>query len=361
MFWLAGFLFIIKGIKDRVVSERANSDFMMRNYVIINGIIILLTIVRLTLAIVAKVGIKGEADVDVTYAFLLRLLSPEMSFIVYYVYLSRYWNRLTFRKRILVLLMILITGYSIFITGSKTFIAIFGLCFFFDFIYQNKKIKLITFSILSVIGVVLIAFSFIMAAAVKFKGNGTVMDKAQSIANSEEVLTLGNAITQRMIGLDGQIATYMVNDLSNQKIKIDLTQSYSPKQVILHTLNIIVPKIQFTTTLSSAKLISIYINGFSVNKVHAGSLGLFAGIYFMSGSLFFLFNIALGIIVGLFFIYVRRQRNNDLKFILFFVGAYFILRMVLSGNFDLIIGEFSIEIITFFFYVKLISFIGAKY
>src|SRR5262249_3517855 len=144
-------------------------------------------------------------------------------------------------------------------------------------------------------------------------------------------------------------------------IKIDLTQSYSPKQVILHTLNIIVPKIQFTTSPSSGKLTSMYINGFSADKVHAGSLGLFAGIYFMSGSFFFLFNIALGIITGYFFIYTRRLRNNDLKFILFFVGAYFILRLVLSGNFDLIIGEFTIEIITFYFYVKLISFIGAKY
>jgi len=83
-------------------------------------------------------------------------------------------------------------------------------------------------------------------------------------------------------------------------------------------------------------------------------LGLFASLYFACGDYFFLFDILIGLFLALYFIYARRVQSDDLRFILFAIGGYFIIRLVLSGNFDIIMSEFGIEWIMLYLYVKFI-------
>jgi hypothetical protein len=304
------------------------------------------------------VGIKADSDRDTTYGFFYRLLSPDISFVIYYLYLTKYWRRISFPGRITVVAMILLTSYSILITGSKTFIALFALCFFFSFIYKKIKIKLSNFAILTIAGFVLLSFSFIMAAAVKFsseKNINSVIDKASAIANERSFLTIGDEITKRMMGLDGQIATYIITSQPNLGTTTMLEESFSIHEIFLHTLNNIIPKIQFTYQPNSGKIVSEYLVGFSAEKKHNGSLGLFASVYLMTNNYFFLFNVALGIILAFYFIFTRRIKNDDLRFILYFMGCYFIVRLVLSGNFDIILGEFVVEWIILYVYIKLIA------
>src|SRR6266487_4839474 len=209
-FVAAGFIATIKFITDKIPVNNKAPDFLMSNFLLINSMIITLTIIRFALSFYAGVGIKADnsRDLDTTYAFFYRLLSPDMSFVIYYLYLTKYWCRISIPGRITIVGMILLTSYSIIITGSKTFIALFALCLFFNFIYRNVKIKLSSFAILAAAGFILLSFSFIMAAAVKFsseKDIGSVIEKAKIIANKGTFLTIGNEITQRMMGLDGQI------------------------------------------------------------------------------------------------------------------------------------------------------------
>ncbi len=360
---VAGFTATIKFVPDKIPVDKKTTDFLMDNFLVINSMIIALTILRLALSFYSGVGIKGDIDRDTTYGSFYRLLSPDMSFVVYYIYLKKYWRRLSIPGRFTVVSMILLTSYSIFITGSKTFIALFALCFFFNFIYRNVKIKLSSFVILTGAGLVLLSFSFIMAVAIKFstqKNINAVIDKAKTIANEHTFLTIGDDITQRMMGLDGQIASYIIASQHNLNAKYVLEESYSGRQIFLQTLNSIIPKIQFTYEPNSAKIVSEYLVGFSAEKKHAGSLGLFAAVYFMTGHYFFIFNIALGIVLAFYFIFTRRLKNDDLRFILYFIGCYFILRLTLSGNFDIVLGEFVVEWIILYIYIKVITAIKYK-
>ena len=237
--------------------------------------------------------------------------------------------------------MIALTSYSLFVTGSKAFIAMFALCFFFDFIYKNRSIRLSTFVIASVSGFLVLAFSFMMSAGVKFsaeKDINSIFNKAQYFASSETTLTVANEISKRMMGIDGQIAGYMISQRSDENVKQVIKESFTAREIILHTLTNIVPKVNFTSSPTTGKLISENIVGLPEEVSHAGSLGLFASVYFISGPYFFIFNLILGGLIALYFAYTRKIRNDDMKFMLYFLGCYFVVRTVLSGNFDVILG-----------------------
>ncbi len=155
----------IKFTPDKIHLASSDSNFIMRKFFIINSIIIVLTLCKLFLIISMGVGIKGDEGRDSTFAFILKLLSPDLAFVVYYIYLTKYWKQLSLQKKALIFLMIALTSYSLFVTGSKTFIAMFGLCFFFNFIFKNRKIKLPAFILVGIAGFVVLAFSFIVSAA----------------------------------------------------------------------------------------------------------------------------------------------------------------------------------------------------
>ncbi len=126
----------------------------------------------------------------------------------------------------------------------------------------------------------------------------------------------------------------------------------------MHTLTNIIPKVSFISTPASGKVISETVVGKPEDVSHAGSLGLFASVYFMSGSYFFLFNLILGALLAFYFIYARKIKNLDLQFIIYFLGCFFIMRTVLSGNFDVVLGEFIPKWALLYFYIKIISFVN---
>lgn len=358
-----GFISAIKFIPEKLLPPLSRDNFMLQNFFIINSIIIVLIVSKLALIISTGAGIKGDSDKDSTLGFILKLLSPDISFVVYYIYLTRYWKKLSLQKKILILCMIVLTSYTLFVTGSKTFIAMFALCFLFNFVLKNRYIKLSTFTVAIAGGFIVLAFSFIMSAAVKFstsKDIGSIINKAKYFASQESFLLVSDDITKRMMGLDGQIAGFIISDQSNPAITNELKASFDSKEVLLHALNGIIPKVEFTSSPTSGKVISQRLVGVREDVSHAGSLGLFASLYFMSGSYFMFFNLILGLFIAIHFIYARRMRNPDLQFIIYFLACYFVIRVVLSGNFDVILGEFIPKWILLYFYIKLISVINTS-
>ncbi|HRH60557.1 MAG TPA: hypothetical protein PL045_08300, partial [Chitinophagaceae bacterium] len=292
IFICCGFIAAVKLKIEKKQPVIGKGNFMLKNFVFINAIIIMLTLIHIFLGIYANVGIKGqEANKDTTFAFLIRFLSPGISFAVYFVYLNNYWKKLNLSRRLLVAGMILLISYSIFISGSKTFLALFGLCYFFSFIYKNAKFNLGYLITLNTLSVFLIAFSFIMAAAVKFsptKSFDGIMQKAEVFADSHTFLTMGDAITQRLVGLDGQIVVYNVLEQSNKRVSEVMQRSFSLKQMGLQTLNALVPKVTFTTLPNGGKVASEYLEEFEADKSHAGAIGLFASVYLMCGQYSFI-------------------------------------------------------------------------
>jgi len=356
LFISAAFITTVKLFPDKQAIDK-ESNFLLKHFNIIMLIIFSITLLKFILITFNNTGIKSDPDRDSTYGFVLRLLSPELTFYVCYIYIAKYWKEISFRKKALTLFIIIITSASVFLTGSKIFLALFGVCIFLNLLYQNKKIKTIwalSLTVLSVIGVV---FSFAMAYAVKFssaKDIASILSKADTYTNSKDYLAVGDAVTQRLMGLDGQIAVYVIQDQSNKHVTNALRESFSLRELTLHTLENILPKVKLSNSPNTGKAISENVVGLSSEISHGGSLGLFASLYFACGDYFFLFDILIGLFLALYFIYARRVQSDDLRFILFAIGGYFIIRLVLSGNFDIIMSEFGIEWIMLCLYVKFI-------
>jgi len=355
----AAFILVVKFVPDKVADEKKDSNYLLKHFNIINLIIVVITVTKILLNVFANTGSKIDADRDTTFGFVLRFLSPDLAFYVYYIYLTKYWKKLTIINRNLVLLMIFLTSMSVFLTGSKIFLALFGLCFFLNFVYNNRQIKVSNAILLTTVGILAIVFSFAMAFAVKYSGSKdtmAVLTKAETYTNSRDYIALGDDITGRLSGLDGQIAAYIVQDQANKRVEDALKKSFSLKELTLHTIDNILPKVQLANSPNTGKAISENIVGFSSDAMHGGSLGLFASISYTSGDLFYLFDLALGVFLGFYFVYTRSIKNDDLRFILFSIGGYFIIRLVLSGNFDIIFSDFTVEWIMLYFYVQVIGF-----
>jgi len=200
-----------------------------------------------------------------------------------------------------------------------------------------------------------------MAAAVSFSSSKdllSVMHTAESFASAKNVFLVSNDITKRMMGLDGQIAAYIISDQQNENAKYNIENAFTTKEITLHTLNNIFPKVTFTNEPGSGKVVSENIVGLPEEVLHAGSLGLFAAVFFISGPYFIIFNFILGVALAFYFIYARRIKNEDLRFVLFFIGCFFVLRIILSGNFDTVLGDFIPKLILLFVYIKLTEGIG---
>ncbi len=355
----SSFILIVKLVPDKAADEKKDSNYLLKHFNIINLIIVTITVLKILLNIFASTGSKIDTDRDTTFGFVLKFLSPDLAFYIYYIYLTKYWNKLSFFNRNLVLLMIFLTSLSVFLTGSKIFIALFGLCFFLSFVYNNRKIKATSALILTTASIVLIVISFAFAFAVKYssgKDIASVLSKAQTYTDARDYLALGDDITGRLSGLDGQIATYILQEQQNKSANTALKEAFSIRELTLHTIDNILPRVQLTNSPNTGKAISENVVGFSPDVLHGGSLGLFASISYASGDLFYLFDIALGIFLGIYFIYTRSIKNDDLRFILFSIGGYFIIRLVFSGNFDIIFSDFTVEWIMLFFYVQFIRF-----
>src|SRR6266487_1130255 len=73
----AGFIATIKFVPDKMPVNKKTMDFLMDNFLIINSMIIALTVMRLALSFYSGVGIKGNTDMDTTYSFFYKLLSPD--------------------------------------------------------------------------------------------------------------------------------------------------------------------------------------------------------------------------------------------------------------------------------------------
>ena len=356
IFLSAGFILCVKSIKI-VPPKLHQSNFLLSNYNIINSVIITLTCVNLMLFYLDKVGLKGSTS-DTDLAFLVRLLTPDVAFLIYFLYIVKYWKRFNLLRRFFIISMILIISYSVFITGSKAFMALFFLCYFFYFIYKNLRIRLSVFLSLTAIGLVLIVFSFIAAFAVKNAGStelSSIVQKSTKYINAKDVVAIGDDVTSRMMGMDGQLVKNALVHQNNTVVLYKLKDAFDAKELFLRYLNGLLPKITFTNSPMSGKVVSEVVLGMRADINHAGAIGFFSAIYFISANFSWLISLLIGIGFGGYFVFIRRYKDEDLSFVLYFSGCFFMMRTILSGNFDSVLAEFTIKIIMLYLYIVLIN------
>src|SRR5439155_16661485 len=147
----AAFIFTVKIIPDKLSPPR-ETNFLLKHFNIIMLIIFIITIAKFILIAFENTGLRNDVNRDITYGFVLRLLSPELTFYVCYVYIAKYWKRIGIRKQALIVFIILMTSTSVFLTGSKIFLALFGVCIFLNILYNNKKIRTSLAVLLTVAG-----------------------------------------------------------------------------------------------------------------------------------------------------------------------------------------------------------------
>ncbi len=357
---LSGFyLFSVTKSKKKYFIDNTHGEYFWNYRNLIFLLLLVLLVIKIYLHLVAGVGLKGMKNTS-SLAFLLRFIPRDLPFIIIAVYFLKYRKLLNYSSRIILLFLAGGFIFSVLITGSKTFVLIFALSYLTYLLYSRVKISLLLFSILSVLGILLLPVSFIISMAVKssFITSGAgffdTINFIFFVADKVDSISLINSVTQRMNGLDGQIVYELISNLSAQGKFAKLQNAFAPSEVFLKIIESMVPFVNISDTPSLGVAVGYYVQEFDpTTSSYAGALGFFASIELMAYGvdiLFFIYLFFFGALVSLYFTAINLIKDPDLKFVLYFSGCYFIMHSLLSGNLDILISVFLIKIVMILFY-----------
>lgn len=308
--------------------------------------------IKIAVILFTGAGIKGE-DINTSWAFLLRLVPNDLIFIVVAVYFLRYYKYLNKRKKNILMVLSILMSLSILITGSKIFIILLGLCLFIGLLYENIKIGKIRLVFYSLIGLLVIAFSFTMSKVIRISSPDSFLELAGETSEAmaeTDYMVLMDMVTGRFIGLDGYLATEKTEFIYNQEV---LTKVFGIKNTLLSILEFVVPFVSFTDTMSTGKAVSMYVLGLPSTAVNASAIGLFGAFNLMYPGLVWLLSFFFGIVLAIGYNKIGKLQDPDIKLIVFYFFTYFVIHMFMSGNFNVLVGLLIIKLVLIIIYIKI--------
>lgn len=362
--FLAGFLLfaVFRSPKRYYLSDnKTNEFFYNKNQIFL--VLFVFLIVKLFLHLGLGVGLKGVKNTS-SLAFLLRLIPRDLPFIVIALFFLKYRKDLNLVYS--VLLWVLLIGFviSVLVTGSKTFIMIFGLVYITYLLYTNKKIILSRFILLVAVVALILPLSFISSLVIKsgIKSNNlsisTVIEASSYYYNTIDQAILIDQVTRRMAGFDGQIAAEIFSNEQNTNNFEQLQKSFLPKEVFLKIVEGMVPFVDIAKTPSLGVSVGYFVLQFDPDSSSfAGALGFFPSIKLIAQNkmllnIFILF--LFGALISIYFSKIRNIQNSDLHFILFYSGCYLIMHTLLSGNLDTLFATFFTKLAMIFIYLGIV-------
>lgn len=348
--------------KKYAVDWRYSLNFIKNKNLII---IMLFFLVGLKLFIHLGLGL-GQKGIKPTGNFmflpLIRLIPPELPFVVVSLFLLKYNKFLTWiQKRIFYLLGIL-SILSVAATGGKTFVINFALCFSVYYLYTNKKIKVSHFTIISIVGFFVLTFSIVISSIIRYElfrkntGLAEAFDLAVFALQTVEPYDILGHISMRFSGLDGQI---LLEQSTFQKLGVDWTNLYpvyQPSNILIKIFDNVLPinSIRVSKLPSMGVAVGKYVLNYEdSDAAFGGALGLFGSVKLISqftSSVYYLLLLAWGMLMGWYFNFINEVQDSELKFILYFFGTFMVLHMSISGNFDLLFSVFIIKVVLLLIY-----------
>ena len=342
----------------RNAQNKSSHPYFLSSFWVIWIALFLLAMLKVLLIKYGGVGLKSVQNTG-PLGFLLALVPMDLPFVVLGIYLFKYFRELDAIKKIMVVLLLCFFSYSVLLSGSKTFIMAFALCYGIYLLYVNAKIRVTHFAFLIVLGIGLSTISFALANAVRASFYAPHLTTTQILKIglkyfSENDLTATlSEVTVRFNGFDGQIK-YQGMQSDKQSVNLaKVQQAFKPKILMLNYIEGLVPKVNLTDEHSAGVAIGKYIERVGLTKPYAGALGIVAASMVAGGKFYAILLFIAGLAIGIMVKLANYIRHPDLQFIVIYIIAYFCMLFTMSGNIDSVLIDLTIKsgLLLFFVYL----------
>jgi len=334
--------------------SRVNSKHkdLVSNFWVIILILTILLFLKIGLVQFAGVGLKGMEN-QTSLAFLLRFIPLDLPFIVISLAFFKYWMRYNFYEKSILIALLIGFAYSVFITGSKSFVMIIALCYGIYLMYSGAKIYILKFLTLIAIAVALTGISFALSKAVKmtyFLPDISTQEALQlgfKLMVEEDALAVLNEISARFNGFDGQLKYQGMLEPKEQSNLHKLRASFTPKSISLNIIEGLVPKVELTSQPFCGNAVGVYVEKFPKTKPYAGAVGLSAVSYIVQPNPFIraVLLMVMGYFLAVCVSIISLFKHADVRFILLFSFAFFVMNLAMSGNIDFLVIDLLYKII----------------
>lgn len=331
-------------VQQIVVFETSNI-LKKINYII--NLILVLSGLRFAINVLLGVGIKGQL-ITSSAAFMVRFAPEEFIIGIALMLLFFYRKKMTKSQNLRIIVGVVFLLISFLATGSKAVFLLLIIFFAFIFMYLDIKIKLPRLMSYSFLVILIVPISFLLGNAVKFASYtgevnvNNIISVFRNLAETTSIEDIINTITGRLIGFDGILAIERVN-------KLELFEIYSLSNTLQRSIGMLIPFVS-SDLITSGEAVAQIVQGLPSDLIHAGAIGGLAGIDLISYG-----NIYLGIAIFVIFnIFIIRWhmtiRDPFSKAVFFFFYCFFLLFVLMSGNFDFCIAIYLIKIFLYKFY-----------
>ena len=335
---------VSSNVQQIVVFE--NSKILKKlNYII--NLILVLSGLRFTINVLLGVGIKGQL-ITSSAAFMVRFAPEEFIIGIALMLLFFYRKKMTKSQSLRIIVGVVFLLISFLATGSKAVFLLLIIFFAFIFMYLNMKIKVSRLMLYSFLVILIVPISFLLGNAVKFASYAgdvnvnQVISIFRNLAETTSIEDIVNTITGRLIGFDGILAIERVN-------KLELFEIYSLGNTLQRSIGMLIPFVS-SDLITSGEAVAQIVQGLPPDLIHAGAIGGLAGIDLISYG-----NIYLGISIFVILnILIIRWHVTIIdpfsKAVFFFFYCFFLLFVLMSGNFDFCIAIYLIKIFLYKIY-----------
>ena len=342
--------------RDDVTAGPDDAPLLLRAHRSVLLILGALLAARLFLLLVLGVGRKG-VPIDPRVGFLIQFFPDELVFGVGVLLLARYGRLISRQARGMAWLVIL--GYSgvLLVGGSKAFFARILLAAFVYYLAARGdfRLRLRTAVAIGAATVLVLAVSFPFATALRLatRTSGLGLDAAATAVSTvrsslrpEQLGIAADLVTRRLAGYDGMIVVHMEHNEA-------VAASFHPVTTVKQVASRLIPGFRLQE-MTQGKAVSVHYARLPESLQHAGALGFFGSARLTAGRATGLFIFLFGLAWGAFFRLTSRVRSLDAQFLLQYIGAYVLLRWLLSGNADDLLAMFIIQIVQLAAYAVLL-------
>ncbi len=348
--------------KVPVLASEFKMPFFLRGRFGMNVLLIFFFLLKLFLIVAFNLGSRGE-QADASIGFILRLMPDFLIYPICLLYLARYNKQL--KRRQVAFYAIMLLGYSglVLLQGSKMSLALTGFAVFIYYLSDKGdfKVHLLRAITLGAFGALIMVFSFVLGSSLRYyvRSYGFnaglithLADEASTVTASDKSFEYADDITSRFLGFDGVMVTDMYQPA-------ELRRVFSPVNTLNRILDQLLPFYAAQGNLTSGRAVSIIYMGFSDTHTHTGGVGLLGALVLMSGTWAIWLGFLLGFGVAAYFAFSERSGSRDLSFVLYYVGLYFLINIIMAGAMERNIALALINVIHVFFYYFMIRFVNS--
>lgn len=340
--------------------EEGSLPVLIRGQVLVIALMGVLVLIRAYLQF--RLGLFTKlAPPNPTAGFLAQFIPDLLIYGVGVLYLLKYRRWLSLPALGLVAVFVVGMVVMTLVSGSKGFLARLGVILFIYLLAEKGDFRLrpAPAALAVVVGAWALVFSFSVANPLRlYLGErGYSMEITRIILQGareavelhpETLVEQANAVTGRFNGFDGLLATEMYRPEL-------LKKAFQPLGMGERIVGRLLPRVGFGEELGTGKAIGVVYSGHSLDVEHFGAVGMFGALELMVGEgASYLLALAIGLFWAAYFRFSEVFREEDLRLLLQLVGAMGIITWTMSGNFDVTVASFIIDVVHVAFYSTLV-------